>query len=79
MSSGGDTKRPGDSVKSYCYRSECRAVVTGFQWSEWKVCSTCKCEVTDHLYKLIKERKSESEAPSKEEKDDEPFNPWYIV
>lgn len=44
--------------KTYCYKSECRIVETGFQSKEgfFYVCTTCKEEVSDHLKGLIEER-----------------------
>jgi len=45
-------------LKTYCHRSECNATTTGFNHSNWKVCTVCKEEISDHLYSLIKEKET---------------------
>ena len=50
-----------DDIKTYCWRSDCKMTISGFNVSAWKVCSTCKSEVSDSLYDqkviLVKDEK----------------------
>lgn len=48
-----------DETKSYCWRSDCKASRTGFNVSDWPVCSTCKCELTESMYDRIKLKNEE--------------------
>lgn len=45
-------------VKTYCYKSECNIVITGFQHEQYSVCTICKEEVDSTLSEKIKDRKN---------------------
>jgi len=45
-------------IKDYCYKSECQFKDMVFTTFEYKVCTTCKCEVTESLI-TDKERERE--------------------
>lgn len=42
--------------KGFCYYEDCKSAITGFNVSQWKVCSSCKQEITDELYERIQEK-----------------------
>ena len=42
--------------KSYCYKSDCEVVITGFHLEQYYSCKKCKMELTERLYNQIKER-----------------------
>lgn len=63
--------------KSFCYLPNCRAVKTGFIWSEWLVCSECKLEISEDLYKSIKEK--EERKKKQEKKEDDNDHPWGYI
>ena len=41
---------------TFCWKENCAANITGFRFNSWKVCSFCKCELSDALYENIKKR-----------------------
>lgn len=42
--------------KAYCYKSECKAVRTGFHLENYPVCKVCRMELTEALYSKLKEK-----------------------
>lgn len=42
--------------KGICYKKDCNVVITGFRWNDLFVCKTCKLELTEELYRQIKDK-----------------------
>lgn len=52
-----------------CYSGDCKVTRTGFHHENYPVCKTCKQELSEDLYKRIKE-KDEDPKHKKVEEDD---------
>lgn len=62
MSAKDDDKYP---KKSYCWKDDCKENLGGFQWNDYFVCSTCKEEITEFLYNIIKNRREKEDKKDK--------------
>lgn len=59
------------AVKNYCYASCGPVVVTGFHHEQYKVCKSCKQEISDALYERIKSNEKAQDEPKKGDKKDD--------
>ena len=59
MSSSSEDKFP---KKTYCYKSDCEYVKTGFHLERYFVCIVCKQEISESLRKQIESRGGSKEA-----------------
>ena len=48
---------PTSPKKNYCPENDCDPTVCGFQWNDFYMCKTCKCEISEALYRKILDRK----------------------
>ena len=46
--------------KTYCYKTTCKIVTTGFHFESYQVCTECKEELADSLVKQIESRSTPS-------------------
>lgn len=54
-------------IKTYCYKSICQYVETGFHLEKYYVCSVCKEEISENLRNSI---------DSRNDKDDKQMELW---
>lgn len=47
------------TAKTYCYKSECNTIETGFHLEKYYVCTICHEEVTPGLHEQIIQRKED--------------------
>ena len=68
-------------IKTYCYKSECKVIETGFHLEKYNVCTICKEEVSDGLKSTIDSRNKDKE-PAKtveDEWDDQQYSFPFIL
>lgn len=44
------------NIKKFCHSSDCKVVTIGFRWNDNFACKTCGQEITEDLYKKLKDR-----------------------
>lgn len=66
------------SPKSYCYKSNCSIVITGFHLNQYFVCSHCKEEVSESLKKQVEDRESKKDEPTSDEFEDPESYLWKL-
>lgn len=47
--------------KTYCYKSDCHGVITGFHLERYFSCKVCKMEITEALYRRTLEKDDDAE------------------
>ena len=73
----GITTKVNEKAKSYCYKTTCEVVETGFHLEKYQVCKTCKEEVTENLKNTINDRnKPEPEPTVEDEWDGQMYFPF---
>lgn len=63
----GITTKVNPKAKSYCYKSDCQVIETGFHLEKYQVCTVCHEEVTENLKNTIQDRNKPEPEPTVED------------